>query len=839
MYYIFMILNLMKLKSRVLLSVSAVLVTLLLQISPANAAVVMPGTVWEKEVTVTEDTLVPLGVTLTVRPGTVIKISPAETTKTDPEFISPLTEITVRGRIIVEGSVQSPVRFISAEAGKVNEWAGILIDGGEALIKNCSISGADSALYLIDGNLTALGVTLADNRHGATLSGKKSSVIIKNSRISSNDYGIIIITETEPTLTGTTITGNRKKDLWKEDIPASPDYQKRNPAANNQPVTRVYRDEALLGDTVWRGRVRVDGNLRIPEGSRLLITPGTIVEFSRKDTNSDGIGENGILIQGTLTAKGTKEAPIIFRSAENYRRIGDWDSVNLMNSDKAENLVENCSFEDAYRGLHFHYSTVKVAGSTFSNSYRGIQFQESSVEILDSDFIANKSAIQGRDSAVRFAGNRLFDNHQGVNFFRNNLVFSANRISGSLKEGVRIREGNASFESNVVTANRQGVMVADLYYGTISGSVVANNSENGLAMRNVDNIEVSGNYLGKNGANGMNLQDARAEIKGNLFAFNGERGIGIASFSGEISANNFSGNGLYAIDLESADDIEAAGNWWGGESPATVVYDKRKDSARGAVKSAGFSRTPFPFNWPGEDISGNLTLAGEIILPAGHRVPQGSVLTVAAGTTVRFGAGAGLTVHGKLLSIGTAAQPITFTSLTDKKPGAWNEIVLERALDSAIAHTIIEYATWGIHGHFTNLTLDHILARYNGGGMRFRSGPVTIRQSVFRENGIGIRSYMGNALIEETVITQNEIGLFVRERGSGLTVRGNNFFANSDYNIRSGDFNTEDIPAAGNWWGSLNPAETFFDGRQEEGVGKVLFEPFLTQPLNLEKAGVQ
>lgn len=813
--------------------------TLLSPLSPAHAAVITANTVWQNEITVTEDILVPQGVTLTVRPGTVIKVSPAETTKTDPEFISPLAEITVRGRIIVEGSPLTPVKFISSEAGKGGEWAGILIDGGEALLKNCVISGADSALYLIDGNLTALNMTLTDNRHGATLIGKKGNAVIKNSSITNNDYGIIIISDAEPTLTGTTITGNRKKDLWKEDLPGSPDYQQAIQSKTIQPLARTYGDEALLGDTVWRGRVKVDGNLRIPEGSRLLITAGTIIEFSRKDSNGDGIGENGILIQGTLTAKGTKDAPIIFRSAENNRNVGDWDSVNLMNSDKAENLIENCIFEDAYRGLHFHYSTVRVAGSRFSNSYRGIQFQESSVEILDSDFIANKSAVQGRDSSVLFSGNRLFDNHQGVNFFRNNLVFSANRITGSLKEGVRIREGSAAVDRNIVTANRQGIMIADLYYGSISNNIVAGSSESGLAMRNVDNIEVVGNYLGKNGANGLNLQEARAEIEGNLLAFNSERGIGITSFFGSITGNNIVGNGLYAIDLEAPNDIEADGNWWGGESPATVVYDKRKDPARGLVKADIFSKSPHAFTWPATELAGKLMLAGEIILKDAHSVPQNSVLTVAPGTTIRFGDGAGLTVHGRLTSTGTAVKPIIFTSLSEKKPGAWNEIVLEQALDSSFAYTVIEYATWGIHGHFTNLTLDHILARHNNGGMRFRSGPVTVKHSVFRENGIGIRSYIGNAVIEDNIITQNEIGLFVRERGSGLTLRRNNFFANTDYNIRSGDFNTEDIPATGNWWGSADPAGTFYDGRQEDGVGKVLFEPFLTESLNLETAGVK
>lgn len=818
---------------------SILLLNLLIPFSTVEAAVIATDTVWQNEVSVTEDTLVPQGVTLTVRPGTVIKVSPAESTKTDPEFISPLTEITVRGRIKVEGSAEAPVRFLSSEPGKGNEWAGILIDGGEASFRNCFISGADSALYLIDATVAATDMTLADNRYGATLIGSRSRVSIKNSSISNNDYGIIIISDVEPALTGTLISGNRKKDLWKEEIPGSPDYRKISQSAPQQLLARTYRDEALVGDTVWRGRIRIDGNLRIPEGSRLLITPGTVIEFSRKDTNNDGIGENGILIQGTLTAKGTKDAPIVFRSAESIRKMGDWDSVNLMNSDKAENLIENCIFEDAYRGLHFHFSTVKVAGSGFINNYRGVQFQESSVEILNSDFSANKSAVQGRDSSIKFSGNKLFNNHQGVNFYRNNLLFSGNRVYGSQKEGVRIREGNASFDRNIITGNRQGVMLADLYYASVTGNIIANSSESALAMRRVDNIEIIGNYLGRNGANGLNLQDARADIKGNLLAFNSERGIGITSFSGVITGNNITGNGLYAIDLESPDDIEADGNWWGGGSPASTVFDRRKDPSRGMVKADRFLEHPLPFTWPSEEFTGKLTLAGEVILNDHPLVPQDSTLTLSPGTTVRFANGAGLTVRGRINSAGTASKPVTYTSISAKNPGAWDEIVLEQALDSSFSYAVIEYATWGIHGHFTNLLLDHILARHNSGGMRFRSGPVTVRQSVFTDNGIGIRSYIGNAIIEENVITKNEIGLFVRERGGGLTLRRNNIFANSDYNIRSGDFNSEDIPAAGNWWGTSDPASTFYDGNQEAGVGKVLFTPFLTEPLNLEAAGVK
>ena len=53
--------------------------------------------------------------------------------------------------------------------------------------------------------------------------------------------------------------------------------------------------------------------------------------------------------------------------------------------------------------------------------------------------------------------------------------------------------------------------------------------------------------------------------------------------------------------------------------------------------------------------------------------------------------------------------------------------------------------------------------------------------------------------------------------------------SNTNYNIRVGDFNLEDVDARDNWWGTDDPAGTIFDGRREPGVGKVIFEPFLTE----------
>jgi hypothetical protein len=148
----------------------------------------------------------------------------------------------------------------------------------------------------------------------------------------------------------------------------------------------------------------------------------------------------------------------------------------------------------------------------------------------------------------------------------------------------------------------------------------------------------------------------------------------------------------------------------------------------------------------------------------------------------------------------------------------------------------VHFAAWGIHSHFSPLSITGCSFSGNEGGIRFRSGPLRVGNSLFRDNGIGIRAFRGTAEISNNIITANNKGIFVREQGGGLTITGNNIFANNDYNVWVGDFNREDIRAGGNWWGIGDPEETFFDGRREPGIGMVLYDPPLEQPLEISVA---
>jgi parallel beta-helix repeat protein len=816
-------------------SLSIVYFLILLSIpSPASARVITSDTVWSGEVSVDEDILIPEGVTVTVSPGTIIRITPSESTKTDPEYMSPLTEITVRGTLISEGGKGAPVTFLVKD-GRKSSWAGIIVDGGRVNLKSSIIRDAETAVYAVKGTVSMTGSLLTENHYGLTVQGRDAAVRLESTEVRENDYGVVLLRGATVGGSGYVVKNNEKKDLFSPEMKryASPE---RNYKAPVKEVGRTVGDSALLGEAVWQGRIVVDGIVRVPEGSRLVILPGTIVEFTKKDTNHDGIGENGLLIQGVIIAKGTKEHPIFFRSAEKEPRMGDWDAINIMNSDRVQNLIEYCQIESGYRGLHFHFANVAVADSVVKNNYRGVQFQESIVSIRGTCFYGNESGLQARDSDIAFLDNVVSDNYSGMNLFRNTLTLKGNVIMNNYRDGLRVREGLPVVEGNLLDGNRYGLMVVDAVYGSFSGNVISHNLESGVSLKGADNIEVSGNVIQANGIDGIHILDSGGVIRDNLISDNAERGIGILTFQGLITANNILGNGMYNLGIEGEKDVSAQMNWWGGGDAKKTISDKESDPTKGRAALLPVQKGPVLVTWPLRNVMTDTGWRGEVLVRDDVAVGPGIDLVIHPGTRVLFLKGAGMQVKGRIIARGKKDARISFASAKGKNAGEWNEILMDHAVGSVFSHCLFENASWALHSHFTDLRVEGCSFVNNNGGIRFTSGPIEVRRSYFGNNDIGIRAFRGTALITEDVITGNRIGIFVREKGGGLAILKNNLFANSDYNIRMGDFNTEDVNAKDNWWGDLPPADTVYDDRREPGIGRVICEPHALRPFPYESA---
>lgn len=814
---------------------AAALALLLLVFVPAvRAEVLTTDTIWSGEILVSEDVLVPAGVTLTIMPGTVVRVQAADSTKTDPEYVSHRTELTVRGVLLVRGEEERPVLFGSAaESGEdlLDAWAGIIVDAGTVEIVWAVVSGAETGITVLHGTLAASHLTLAENRYGMLVQGEDSAVELRFSAITKNDYGIFLFNGASLSRLDSTVTGNSKRDIYSGNTVPRRTIEDYNVA--ERVTGRIYRDEALLGVNFWQGKVLVEGLVRIPPEAELFIMPGTVVEFSRRDTNGDGIGESGLMIQGRLVAKGTKKSPIIFRSAEADRTMGDWDSINILGSDRVQNLIEFCRIEDAYRGMHFHFSNVAVTHSVLRNNYRGAQFQESLVSMRHNVFVGNRSGIQARDSEVLFVDNEVANNRNGANFFRLDLEARQNLFANNEEDGLRVREGVSRLVENRMTGNRFGLLVADANYVEVEKNLISGNLESGLALRNSDHVRVSANALLHNGINGMIIRASRGVISGNAIAANGDRGLAIVSFGGFIRNNNIFANRVYAIGLDGENDVDAGGNWWADADLAAAIYDSNDEKFLGTVTFREPSPDPFSFSWVWPEIETDAVWGGTVLVPDRVTVGPGAALQVLPGTTVVFRSGSGLEIFGRIDSSGTETKRIRYTAADKKEPGSWDEISLQQAGASIFANSDFSFAKWGIHSHFTALTIVGCRFTDNGGGLRFRSGPLDISGSQFKNNSIGIRSFRGIGRIRSSDISGNEIGIFIREKGASFAIENNNLYGNERYSLRLGDFNREEVDARHNWWGGENPAEEIFDHEDESYIGRVHYEPVLPDPVDI------
>jgi hypothetical protein len=98
----------------------------------AGGEVLTSDTVWSEEILVSDDIVVPEGVTLTVLAGTVVRVLPSDSTKIDPEYVSHRTEITILGTLNIQGEAEAVVSFSMGENDNKempDPWTGIIRDG--------------------------------------------------------------------------------------------------------------------------------------------------------------------------------------------------------------------------------------------------------------------------------------------------------------------------------------------------------------------------------------------------------------------------------------------------------------------------------------------------------------------------------------------------------------------------------------------------------------------------------------------------------------------------------------------------------------------------------------
>lgn len=309
---------------------------------------------------------------------------------------------------------------------------------------------------------------------------------------------------------------------------------------------RVYRgDQTLTADTVWDGPVLIDGILTVPVGVTLEIRPGSVVRFTRLDSNNDDIGEHELFVQGTLLALGSAERPVTFTSAEPHPRPGDWGALNMMASEQ-DNRLSHCVVEYGYRGFHAHFARGVVADTVLRHNARGAQFQESTVTIERCRVVDNLNGIQFRNSTVVLRDSLVADNYWGVRCVYSDVRLERCRIENNLINGVNLRDSTLVARGNLISNNRRGLYL-QRSKGTVADNLIRGNREHGTF-----------------------LEDSKCDLTGNRISSNGRAGVRWVNSSGTLAGNDLSGNGEYALIDDGQGPVAAAGNWWGTANPMAL-----------------------------------------------------------------------------------------------------------------------------------------------------------------------------------------------------------------------------------------------------------------------------
>jgi hypothetical protein len=563
---------------------------------------------WSGLVEINDDLLVPRGVTLTIRPGTTVRVRTADTSRTEPEFIDNATELLVRGTLDAAGNSSAPIIFEPLDPspeGAAPQWAGILFDGGGGRIVHAAISGAEQGVLFLSSSPLLSDVKITGVKHGAMIFGPSAPrlervtieageggiycwsgstpVLADVHARAAEREGLVVAPGARPAVENSTFQGLLAGVLWGAAEPpgrigetsevtvvetvafigvidgALADLQPAVPLRGEP--SKSYSGESFIGwDETWEGEVLVDGTVMVAPGMTLTIRPGTVVRFAWRDSDGNGIGESELFVQGRIVALGNAGRPIVFTAA-GEQGPGRWGAVNFMGSDSEENTLRHVVVESSYRGLHSHFSTFRVEDSLVRGNHRGLQFQESTAVIRNTTVTSNGSGLRFRDSTVVVENCRISENTTGLQTLRSTLSLTGSSIAGNVLAGAHLRETEAVVEGNTLEGNAPGLRATG------------------------GRVRLEGNTFRGNSYGGLQLRDAAAEIRGNTFAFNAGNGFFVDSSEVTLRENSFTGNLRFALENNSPLPVDAVGNSWGveeGEIPR-VLFDEKDDGSIGPV----------------------------------------------------------------------------------------------------------------------------------------------------------------------------------------------------------------------------------------------------------------
>jgi len=213
-------------------------------------------------------------------------------------------------------------------------------------------------------------------------------------------------------------------------------------ACLSRPLPLEMRGETVIdGEVHWSGEVRVDGRVIVTRTGSLTIAPGTRVVFVPRDADGDGIGDGELLVEGSLTARGTREKPILFTSGSESPQPADWKFLYLDFARHGE--LAHVISEYAYSGVQVHFCKATIRDSEFRYNIDGVRFSTVTLELAYNAIHDNTHGIryEERRGQAQVHHNQITGNDIGifvVTRAEDRSLFELNNLAGNRYYSVKM-----------------------------------------------------------------------------------------------------------------------------------------------------------------------------------------------------------------------------------------------------------------------------------------------------------------------------------------------------------------------------------------------------------------
>ncbi len=286
----------------------------------------------------------------------------------------------------------------------------------------------------------------------------------------------------------------------------------------------ITSDTILMADTV-----KVTGDIRVHNGVKLTIAPGTIVEFQ---------GHYELIIEGCLIAQGSENHKIRFTihdTAGYYdldTTLGTWSGLYFQTWDNPNSVLDHCIFEyaadmdggDRRGGAVFisdRSSPERITNCLFQHNYAewqggAVSVGWASTEILNNVFRYNLSNEGGAVYTSHTSSALIQDN-----FIHNNQAWAYG--GGIYSSGATIIERNRVAYNNADTQG--GGIYCRKSKARIMFNIIHNNRFGGLAVKNCDPF-IASNLIVNNAADaGLGVWHIKREGAGIYIDINSDATI--------------------------------------------------------------------------------------------------------------------------------------------------------------------------------------------------------------------------------------------------------------------------------------------------------------------------